>query len=147
MSTFGDILKELRLKHGLTQKAVAEHLSISPAAYSLYEKGKREPKYETLEKIANLFNVSVGYLVSGQKDYIYTISSVDPKYFNQLQNLFEEFIKKQQSKDVSINITGNAKKYLSTYLDCDEYTEEELEEIRKFAEFIKSKRKDTEEQP
>ena len=27
MSTFGDILKELRLKHGLTQKAVAEHLS------------------------------------------------------------------------------------------------------------------------
>ena len=63
MSTFGDILKELRLKHGLTQKAVAEHLSISPAAYSLYEKGKREPKYETLEKIANLFNVSVGYLV------------------------------------------------------------------------------------
>lgn len=152
MSTFSDILKELRLKHGLTQKAVAEHLDISPAAYSLYEKGKREPKYETLEKIANLFNVSVGYLVSGQKDYIYTISSVDPKYSNQLLDLFsgstslsEDFIKKQQLKDISNNITRNMKKCLSTYLDCDEYTEEELEEIRKFAEFVKSKRKATKE--
>lgn len=152
MSTFSDILKELRLKNGLTQRAVAEYLNISPAAYSLYEKGKREPKYETLEKIATLFNVSVGYLVSGQKDYIYTISSVNPKYSNQLLDLFsgsarlsEDFFKKQQLKEVSNSITKNMKKCLSTYLDCDEYTEEELEEIRQFAEFVKSKRKAPEE--
>ena len=30
---------------------------------------------------------------------------------------------------------------LAAHFDGDEYTEEELEEIRKFAEFVKSKRK------
>ena len=33
---------------------------------------------------------------------------------------------------------------LAAHFDRDEYTEEELEQIRKFAEFIKSQRKDTE---
>lgn len=33
---------------------------------------------------------------------------------------------------------------LAAHFDGDEYTDEELEEIRKFAEFVKSRRKDTE---
>lgn len=33
---------------------------------------------------------------------------------------------------------------LAAHFDGDEYTDEELEEIRKFAEFVKSKRKESE---
>lgn len=38
----------------------------------------------------------------------------------------------------------NSPTTIAAHFDGDEYTEEELEEIRQFAEFVKSKRKDTE---
>lgn len=38
-------------------------------------------------------------------------------------------------------LTNNTPPDLAAHFDGDEYTEEELEEIRKFAEFVKSKRK------
>ena len=51
MSTFGDILKELRLKHGLTQKAVAEHLSISPPLILYMKKENANQNTKHLKKL------------------------------------------------------------------------------------------------
>ncbi len=67
MSEFFNILKKLRESKGLMQKEVAEDLGISPAAYSLYEKGQREPKFDFLEKIANYFGVTIDYLMTGME--------------------------------------------------------------------------------
>lgn len=67
MSKFFNILKKLRESKGLMQKDVAKDLGISPAAYSLYEKGQREPKFDFLEKIANYFDVSIDYLMTGEE--------------------------------------------------------------------------------
>lgn len=60
-------LKELRKEHGLTLKEVSCELDqnkvkISPDALAKYERGDREPKLETWEKLANFFEVSVPYL-------------------------------------------------------------------------------------
>lgn len=55
-------LKELRLKHKNTQKDLAKYLNVSEQAIAYYEQGKREPKLETWQKLANYFNVSVPYL-------------------------------------------------------------------------------------
>lgn len=92
MSEFCNILKQLRQKKGITQKEIAKILGISQAAYSLYEKGGREPKYEMLEKIADFFNVSVGYLVSGQKNYIYY------KNEKKINEFLDELIKKVKTQ-------------------------------------------------
>lgn len=67
MSEFSNTLRYLRESRGLIQKEVAEALGISPAAYSLYEKGQREPKLDMLEKIADFFMVSLDYLLTGKK--------------------------------------------------------------------------------
>lgn len=56
-------LKEIRKRKGFTQLEVAEQLNLSVQAYSNYEIGRREPDFETLKKLADLFNVSIDYIL------------------------------------------------------------------------------------
>jgi len=55
-------IRQLRKRRNMTQEELAEVLNVSSAAISLWETNNRQPDYNTLEKIANLFNVSVDYL-------------------------------------------------------------------------------------
>lgn len=54
-------LKELRKSQGLSQAELARKIGISNQAISFYESGKRHPKIETWQKLADYFNVSVPY--------------------------------------------------------------------------------------
>lgn len=56
-------LTGLRQEKSLTQKELAEQLDMSRSAYSLYELGKREPDFETLQKLANFFDCTTDYLL------------------------------------------------------------------------------------
>ena len=56
-------LKQCRKEHGLTQLQVAIYCDITEKAYQNYELMTREPKLEILLKIAQLFHVSLDYLV------------------------------------------------------------------------------------
>ena len=64
-------LKEARKAAGLTQKEVAIKLNVTAATYSRYENGLIQPDPKTLLKIANLFNVSIDFLLG------YDFSSAD----------------------------------------------------------------------
>lgn len=63
MSNFYLVLKSLRTSFGMTQNQLADRLNISRSAIGMYEKGTREPDYETLESIADIFNVDIDYLL------------------------------------------------------------------------------------
>ncbi|MBW7651341.1 MULTISPECIES: helix-turn-helix domain-containing protein [unclassified Anoxybacillus] len=65
--SFGDRLQELRNKMNLRQEDVAKKIGVGRTTYAMYEQGKREPDYETLLKIADLFGVSTDYLLTGQE--------------------------------------------------------------------------------
>lgn len=60
---FKERLKELRISSPYTQKEIAKKLNISVSAYQYYEAGKNEPNIEKLITLADLFNVSIDYLV------------------------------------------------------------------------------------
>ena len=60
---FRERLRELRERRGMTQKELAERLHISTAAMNMFETGKRTPSRETLENIADYFNVDIDYLI------------------------------------------------------------------------------------
>ena len=55
-------IKELRQKNNLTLRALGEKINMSSSRLSQYETGKREPRLETWQKLANFFGVSVPYL-------------------------------------------------------------------------------------
>lgn len=57
MSYFGTRLKYLRKQDNVTQQELASSLGISKSTISMYENGNREPDFETLESIADFFNV------------------------------------------------------------------------------------------
>lgn len=63
MVDFGDRLKELRLKAGLTQKQLAERIGITKSVVSYYELQERSPSPEVLIKLANIFHVSTDFLL------------------------------------------------------------------------------------
>lgn len=56
-------LRELRTETGMTQTDLARKLGISRSTVGMYELGRREPDFEILDLCADVFNVSVGYLV------------------------------------------------------------------------------------
>lgn len=56
-------LKNCRKKLGFTQMQVAISCDISEKTYQNYELMQREPKIEILIKIADLYDVSIDYLV------------------------------------------------------------------------------------
>lgn len=68
LEIFSNRLKELRLKRNLTQKEMAEKLNVQRSTYSWYESG-RIPNMETLREIAQIFGVSVDYLLGVDADF------------------------------------------------------------------------------
>ena len=57
-------IKQARKKAGLTQEELALKLGVSQAMISAYEKGLRNPKWETIRSIANALGVSVVEIAS-----------------------------------------------------------------------------------
>ena len=60
---FGELLRELRKDHGMTQVDLAKELSLSPLTISAYERNRCVPDDSTKVKIARIFNVSLDYLL------------------------------------------------------------------------------------
>ena len=55
-------IKILRLVNNKTQRDLAKYLNVSEQAIAYYEQGKRNPKPETWQALADYFDVSVPYL-------------------------------------------------------------------------------------
>ncbi len=70
-------LRKIRKEYGMTMKDLADKIGVSESAISQYENGKREPGYETLIKLACLFNVSADYLLGIEEKDDMSISEKD----------------------------------------------------------------------
>lgn len=60
---FHERLRDARIKSGLTQQKVADSLDLSLNAYQKYEQAERSPSLTCLVAIADLFDVSIDYLL------------------------------------------------------------------------------------
>lgn len=56
-------LKSLRKERKLTQEALGEKINVTKVSISGYENGNRTPDTETLQKLADFFDVSTDYLL------------------------------------------------------------------------------------
>lgn len=67
MVEFGEKLKQLREERGMTQQTIAEKLYVTRQAVSRWECGARYPDILTAKKIAQILNVSLDELLSGEE--------------------------------------------------------------------------------
>lgn len=60
----GSRIKELRQSKGLTQREMAKRLNLSYSTYSNYENNYREPKFDIIEKAADILGVTIEFLLN-----------------------------------------------------------------------------------
>ena len=65
--TFADRLRELRIRKNMTQGELSKATGLTQSAIAMYETGKREPKIEVMELLADYFNVDMNY-ITGKTD-------------------------------------------------------------------------------
>lgn len=124
--TFGERLKLLRLEKDLTQIELGKRFNLGKTAISLYENNERFPDKETLDKMADFFDCSIDYL----------LGRTDLK--NIVLESYTEALEKQRIKD-------SGKEELIIGLSTENkgiLTEEDKEEITKFAEYVANRRKE-----
>ena len=94
-----DNKKKDRLDAGLTQIEVAEKLGVAQAQYARWENEGRNPKDETVEKLADIFGTSFEIL-KGRDDGLEDIVSLLKRYNlsdkqkEEIKYLIEKYIKK-----------------------------------------------------
>lgn len=95
-----DNIRKARLDVGLTQIEVAEKLGVAQAQYARWENGGRNPKDETVEKMADIFGVSFDYL-KGRDDGLEEIIKIlkehklTPKDKQEIVMFLEDFFLKK----------------------------------------------------
>lgn len=98
---FKDRLRELRLQRGYSQIELGKRLGLSNSTISMYERGERNPDFETLDLIADYFNVDVSYLLGKELGSMYYL---DPKLYDIAMRLSEDeellgLLEKTKNKD------------------------------------------------
>lgn len=93
MSDLGKRIQELRKKNDLTQQELAKRVGISHPQIVRYEKKDVQPPADVLGRMADVFNISIDYLVNGDKSDKVEQTLKDAeliKHFKQLDQLPED---------------------------------------------------------
>lgn len=70
--TTGKYIKAARIKAGLTQEGLAQKLGVPYQSISQWERGKRKPKIETLQKIADALEIPLTDLLPNSQDTVFS---------------------------------------------------------------------------
>lgn len=115
MKNINDIFRENLIyylnKQGKSQKDLADYLDISTAMANYYTNGKNVPRMDKVDKICKFFGIERTDLLEPR-----TPKTID-----------------------DLNLTG-IERIAASHRD-DEFTEEDLEDIQKYIDFVKAKRK------
>ena len=86
MSAFRDMLARLRRERGMTQAELAQRLGVSKSSISMYERGNREPELDLLERMADLFDVSVNAMLGRSEPELVNSDPALTEYLEQLRD-------------------------------------------------------------
>lgn len=132
--SIGENIKKVRVDAGLTQKQLGERLGITSQSIAQWETGRREPKYQSMVKIADALNVPVSSLYGISEDNPYKQDAIkqaldssvrddgriDQKAFS--ENLDYEYGMMSDADIAYINIEAE-KLYLKTF---DMWSDDEI---------------------
>ena len=56
MADFHELLNKLRIEKGVTQEEVATAIGVAKSTFAKYDRGEREPNFETLKKNSTILS-------------------------------------------------------------------------------------------
>jgi transcriptional regulator with XRE-family HTH domain len=80
----GNQIRTLRVSYFWTQEYLAKQLNVAVSTVSGYENGSRKPDIETLTRIAELFEVSIDYLV-GRPNSKRSLDLAEPELWDDIE--------------------------------------------------------------
>jgi len=96
--TFGQKLKSLREKKGITQRELADLLNITRSRLSLYEIDDRQPDHDLTVQIANFFGVSTDYLLGNTSKVERNSRELTPEEKEDWRERFKNFSAEDQKE-------------------------------------------------
>ena len=94
--SLGQIIKKIRKEKDMLQKQVAAELNIGNSNYNKLENGNREPSVKELQKLANLFDMTVDQIINFEGDIPKEITLTDKSGMEQL-NLINKLDKEDKN--------------------------------------------------
>jgi len=108
MAEFGERLRVLRKQCKLTQQVVADRLQVHRTTYNKYEAGSVTPDQQGLVRLAEIFGVSVDYLLGlGEEEYTPSVANEEGRTMSLtlqervLVQLFRQLDRRQQNELVA----------------------------------------------
>ena len=77
METLNERIKQLRKEKGLTQSQLADELGVTDKAVSKWEVGESNPDISLLVKLAEIFDVTIDYLLTGKVEEGLSLDDMD----------------------------------------------------------------------
>ncbi|MBR3870271.1 MAG: helix-turn-helix transcriptional regulator [Clostridia bacterium] len=99
---FAERLKELRKEKIMTQVQLAEALGVSKGTIAMWEIGKREPNFETLDRLSDIFDKRIDYILGYSNDASspqFTEEDIDQLGRWEVEDQFREIIMEYLSLD------------------------------------------------
>lgn len=113
-----DRIVSLMSKNHITAKYLTSHLELSNSSITDWKKGKAKPSTDAIVKIANFFDVSTDFLLTGKSTTSTSVSSDDSEWLSLIHRLPEH--KRNEFKS---RIEG--------YLECYEESVKTDESLKK----------------
>ena len=122
-------IKTMRLSRKMTQADLAKAISQSPSSITMYETGRREPDFETLEAMADVFNVPLSaFLQDSAPDGLIRISQLHRQRIPLIGSVaagtpilatehHDVFVDSPAEADYALRVQGDSME--PTYLDGD----------------------------
>lgn len=146
----GEKIADLRKKNGMTQDDLGKEMNVSYQAVSKWERDESQPDFETMSKIAKLFNVPLSYFEEGGE---LNVEREEPKEAPKEETKEEvKEVKEEKTEPVSDGVVGTCtecgkllkESEVATYapkIVCKTCSERQKREKQKAAEEELQKRK------
>lgn len=108
------VLKE----RGISKKEFYEKCGVTSAAYSQWNTGKTEPRGSTLRRVSMYLDVNYEWLCTGEGE------------------------KEKAPTNDGERVISDAELKFALWGDCDEISDEDLADVRRYAAFVRERKKD-----
>lgn len=113
---FGEKLKAARKSRGYTQQQIADLMKIDKSTYCGYETGKRQPDVQKIKQLSEILGVSGDTL---------------------LETGYEKAPTENGERSVS-----DAELKFALWGDCEDVDDDDLADVRRYAAFVRERKKD-----